>query len=160
MSVLADRLPEAVELVEREARLLDERRFDEWLALFADEAWYWMPAAWDQQSPEDALSLVYEDKRLLALRVRRLASPVIHVEQPPSRTHHHLSAIRSSIVDDGLIEVRSLQWIVVWRDSVQRLFSAECLHRLISIPGGLAIRSKTVRLLDCDSAHRGLAVPL
>ena len=77
MSVLADRLPEAVELVEREARLLDERRFDEWLALFADEAWYWMPASWDQQSPEDALSLVYEDKRLLALRVRRLASPEI-----------------------------------------------------------------------------------
>lgn len=153
-------LQDAADLVEREAQLLDERRFDEWLSLFTEDGWYWVPASWDQQSPDESLSLVYEDKRLLALRVRRLASPMIHVEQPPSRTNHHLSGVSGRLLDDGTIEVRSVQLIVMFRDSEQRLFSARCLHRLAPRADGIAIVSKTVRLLDCDAAHRGLAVPL
>ena len=153
-------LDAAVRLVEREALLLDERRFDDWLKLFAEDGWYWMPSSWEQGSPHDALSLVYEDKRLLSLRVRRLGSPAVHVEQPPSRTNHHLSAINAHPGADGFIDVTSLQLIVMWRESEQRIFSARCLHRLAASERGLAIVSKTVRLLDCDSAHRGLAVPL
>lgn len=153
-------LNQAVRLVEHEARLLDERRFDEWLSLFADDAWYWMPASWEQRSPDDALSLLFEDRRLLSLRVRRLASPVIHVEQPPSRTHHHLSALAAeSSAEDG-IEVSSLQLIVMVRESEQRLFSARCVHRLSGHQEALRIVSKTVRLIDCDAGHRGFAVPL
>ena len=153
-------LNRAIGLVEHEARLLDERRFDEWLSLFADDAWYWMPAAWEQHSPDDALSLLFEDRRLLSLRVRRLASPVIHVEQPPSRTHHHLSALTAEPTAEGGVEVSSLQLIVMVREAEQRLFSARCVHRLSVHREELRIISKTVRLIDCDAGHRGFAVPL
>ena len=155
-----DGLGEAVRLVEHEARLLDERRFDEWLSLFTEDGWYWMPASWGQRSPDDSLSLLYEDKRLLALRVRRLASPVIHVELPPSRTHHHLSALGAEPNAEGGIDVGSLQLIMMVRDNEQRLFSARCTHRLVLQDHELRIASKTVRLLDCDAGHRGFAVPL
>ena len=160
MSHSSAMLNHAIRLVEHEARLLDERRFDEWLSLFADDAWYWMPASWEQSSPDDALSLLFEDRRLLSLRVRRLASPVIHVEQPPSRTHHHLSALTAEPTEEGRIEVGSLQLIVMARESEQRLFSARCVHCLSVRQEELRITSKTVRLLDCDAGHRGFAVPL
>ncbi len=160
MSQDPETLSRAMELVVREARLLDERRFDEWLSLFADDAWYWMPASWEQRSPDDALSLLYEDRRLLSLRVRRLSSPVIHIEQPPSRTHHHLSALTAETTAEGGIEVSSLQLIVMVREAEQRLFSARCLHRLDVNQEQLRMVSKTVRLLDCDGGHRGFAVPL
>jgi 3-phenylpropionate/cinnamic acid dioxygenase small subunit len=160
MSQGRETLNQAIRLVEREARLLDERRFDEWLSLFADDAWYWMPASWEQRSPDDALSLLYEDRRLLSLRVRRLSSPVIHVEQPPSRTHHHLSALAAESTADGGIEVSSLQLIVMVREADQRLFSARCVHRVRVNQEVIEIVSKTVRLLDCDAGHRGFAVPV
>jgi len=48
-----------------EARLLDDGRFDEWLALFTEDAWYWIPTEPEQQSPFDTVSLVYDDRRLL-----------------------------------------------------------------------------------------------
>ena len=48
-----------------EARLLDERRLQEWLALYAEDAEYWVPYAWNQQSPKDHVSLFYETKSLL-----------------------------------------------------------------------------------------------
>jgi len=156
----SDAVRDAIELVEREARLLDERRFEEWLTLFAEEGWYWMPASWGQTSPDDALSLVYEDRRLLALRVRRLASPVVHVEQPASRTHHHLSGLRSQILSDGAVEVQSMQLIVMVRAAEKQLFSAQCIHRVVSGRQGFQIAAKTIRLIDCDFPHRGLAVPL
>jgi benzoate/toluate 1,2-dioxygenase beta subunit len=155
-----DTVRAAIELVELEARLLDERRFEEWLALYADDGWYWLPASLGARSPDDALSLVYEDKRLLALRVRRLASPVIHVEQPPSRTHHHLSGIRAQALNGDGFEVQSLQLIVMVRAVEQQLFSAQCIHQLVLGQQGLRITAKTIRLIDCDFPHRGLAVPL
>jgi 3-phenylpropionate/cinnamic acid dioxygenase small subunit len=49
----------AIALVYREARLIDEKRFDEWYALFAEEALYWMPLARDQAPGEAHTSLLY-----------------------------------------------------------------------------------------------------
>lgn len=64
-------------------RLLDEARYDEWLALFTAQGWYWVPSEPGQQSPRDAISLRYDDRRLLETRVRRLMSTPPHVRQPP-----------------------------------------------------------------------------
>jgi 3-phenylpropionate/cinnamic acid dioxygenase small subunit len=58
-----------------EARLLDEGKFDDWLKLFTPEAWYWVPSEPDQADPIETVSLIYDDRRLLETRVRRLASP-------------------------------------------------------------------------------------
>ena len=69
-----------------EARLLDEARFDDWLALFTPEGWYWVPSEPDQNNPHDTVSLIYDDRRLLETRVRRLASPGHSLPGPRPRT--------------------------------------------------------------------------
>jgi hypothetical protein len=78
-----------------EARLLDECRFDEWLALFTPDASYWVPSEPDQKSPLDTVSLIYDDRRLLETRVRRLASPRIYSQEPRSRTSRVVTNGRS-----------------------------------------------------------------
>ena len=69
-----------------EARLLDDGRFEEWLGLFTADAWYWVPSQPHQANPRDMVSLIYDDRRLLETRVRRLASPRIYSQEPRSRT--------------------------------------------------------------------------
>src|SRR4051812_581140 len=69
-----------------EARLLDEAKFDQWLALFTADAWYWVPSEPGQANPQDTVSLMYDDRRLLETRVRRLASPRMYSQEPRSRT--------------------------------------------------------------------------
>src|SRR5262245_64398492 len=69
------------EFLIHEARLLDDGRFDEWLALFTADARYWVPSEPNQKSPLDTVSLMYDDRRLLETRVRTLASPSISSQE-------------------------------------------------------------------------------
>src|SRR5258708_35827731 len=77
----------------QEARLLDERRFREWMELFAEDGTYWVPAAPDQASPFDQASLFYDERELLQTRVESLDHPSILVQTPPSPTSHHVSDV-------------------------------------------------------------------
>lgn len=142
-----------------EARMLDERRYGEWPALFVPEGWYWIPAAPDQESPHTAVSIVYEERRVLELRVRRLLNPVTPVESPPARAHRHMNSLVASVQSDGSIDVSSLMVIFVLREGHQHILSARVRHDLVRTGDGLRIRSKTVRLLNCDSPLFAFAAP-
>jgi benzoate/toluate 1,2-dioxygenase beta subunit len=139
----------------REARLLDERRFGDWLELFADDGVYWIPTQPAQASPHDALSIIYEPKSLLAVRVERLMRGEMHVQSPPSRTVHHVSGVE---VDGD--EARSSLIVAEWRAGEARWLAARVLHRLRRGPQGLQIVLKRVDLTDGEAPHRALAVPL
>src|SRR5262249_61433497 len=73
------------EFLIHEAALLDARHFRDWMALFADDGTYWVPAVSDQVSPFDQASLFYDDRELMKTRVDRLQYPLLHVQKPPSR---------------------------------------------------------------------------
>ena len=86
--------PPDVDMFERflldEARLLDGRRFRDWMALFTEDGTYWVPSVPDQQSPFTCASLFYDDRQLMETRVARLEHANIHIQNPPSRTMHHI----------------------------------------------------------------------
>ena len=149
------RVNEVQALVLREARLLDEQRYGEWLELFAHDAIYWIPTRPDQQSAHETLSIIYEPKSLLAVRVERLSRGEMHVQSPPSRTVHHVSAIE---VDGD--EARSALIVAEWRAGESRFFAGRVLHRLRQGPRGLQIALKRVDLIDGEAPHRAIAVPL
>jgi len=143
----------------KEARLLDEARFDDWLALFTPDAQYWVPSEPGQQSPHDTVSLMYDDRRLLETRVRRLASPRIYSQEPRSRT--------SRIVANVTLDETSADHAVIWskfimiefRRNEQRVFGGTCLHRLVLHEGAMRIRLKRIELVNCDAPLDGLVVP-
>jgi 3-phenylpropionate/cinnamic acid dioxygenase small subunit len=84
-----------------EARLLDDRRFDEWWQLFTDDIHYWMPVRYNRQRREldqetaqpDELAHFDEDKLSLYQRVYRLGTGMAWAEDPPSRTRHLITNV-------------------------------------------------------------------
>src|ERR1700729_4248849 len=90
---------DVIGFVYREARLLDEQRFDEWLALFAEDGRYWMPLEYGQTDRRLTTSLMDEDIFLLRLRVERLKGSRTYSQKPRSRCHHVLQQPQIDLCD-------------------------------------------------------------
>ena len=108
-----DLIREVEQFLYREARLLDDRRFHEWLDLFTDDVRYWMTGrsnrypktskaiaildsdryVEDGQGRADELCLLDETKETLRGRVARLDTGMAWAEDPPSRTRHIITNI-------------------------------------------------------------------
>jgi benzoate/toluate 1,2-dioxygenase beta subunit len=142
-----------------EARLLDEAKFDDWLALFTPDGWYWVPSAPDQNNPHDTVSLIYDDRRLLETRVRRLASPRIYSQEPRSRTSRMIGHVSIEESSSTACTVRSKFLMIEYRRETQRLFAGTVFHRLVQVDGGILIASKRVNLVNCDAPLDGIVVP-
>jgi len=139
--------------VVREARLLDEKRFDEWYELFADDGFYWVPAVHGQKDPQLENSLAYEDKFLLKLRIERLKSPQAFSQQPESRSHHVLQQPEVEEKDLSMNEYKlrtSFLYTETRADESQR-YAATAWHTLVWKDGALKIRLKRVDILNCDA---------
>jgi benzoate/toluate 1,2-dioxygenase beta subunit len=145
-----------------EASLLDERRFRDWMALFADDGTYWVPAVPDQKSPFDEASLFYDDRELMKTRIERLEHPRIHVQTPPSRTAHVIGNVVVEEADaaSGEYVVGSTFIMVEYRDDAQRLFAGRQHHRLRHHGDTFRIVQKRIDLINCDGAFEAMAVPI
>jgi benzoate/toluate 1,2-dioxygenase beta subunit len=150
---------DAEDFLIREARLLDEARFDEWLALFTPEAHYWVPSQPNQESALETVSLMYDDRRLLETRVRRLASPRIYSQEPRSRTSRIVTNVTIEGTDTSATDVRSKFLIVEYRREEQRIFAGTYRHTLVVTGGDIRIALKRVDLVNCDAPMDGLVVP-
>jgi len=143
-----------------EARLLDEGKFDDWLALFTPDVRYWVPSEPGQESPLDTVSLIYDDRRLLETRVRRLSSPRIYSQEPRSRTSRIVTNVTiEEDPDPASTLVRSKFMLVEFRRNEQRIFGGTSFHRLTEADGEIRIAWKRVDLVNCDAPMDGIVVP-
>jgi len=142
-----------------EARLLDEGKFDDWLALFTPDAWYWVPSEPDQPDPHQTVSLIYDDRRLLETRVRRLASPRMFSQEPRSRTSRIVGNVTIEANDRNSATVRSKFVMIEYRREQQRIFAGTALHRLVQANGRVMIGWKRVDLVNCDAPLDGITIP-
>ena len=145
-----------------EPRLLDERRFREWMELFTEDGTYWVPSVPGQASPFDQASLFYDDRDLMRTRVERLEHPRIHVQTPPSRTAHLVGNVLVEQADEakGEYVIGSTVIVVEYRDDAQRIFAGRQHHRLRRDGASFRIVQKRVDLINCDSAFEAMAVPI
>src|SRR5262249_20300955 len=148
------------EFLIQEARLLDERRFREWMELFAEDGTYWAPAGPGQARPFDQGSLLYDDPELLKTPVDRLAHLRTHSPTPPSRQAHLGGSVLIEPVEqaEGEYVVGSTAIMGEYRDEPQRLFAGRQRHRLRRDGAGLRIVEKRVDLINCDCAFEAIAV--
>jgi 3-phenylpropionate/cinnamic acid dioxygenase small subunit len=142
-----------------EARLLDEARFNDWLALFTFDAWYWVPSQPDQPDPHETVSLIYDDRRLLETRVRRLTGPRMYSQEPRSRTSRMIANVTIEGAERGACTVRSKFMMIEFRRDSQRIFGGTAFHRLVQSEEGLRIAWKRVDLLNCDAPMDGITIP-
>ena len=143
-----------IDFVFHEARLLDEARYDEWNALFTDDAIYWVPLTPDQPEGLEHTSHLYEDKLLRDLRVQRLKSPRAFSQQPMSRSHHLLQMPSIERFDPGAnryVTRAQFHYTEAQNDEVN-LFVGTVLHHLRVQDGVLRLTLKRVNLLNSDAA--------
>lgn len=144
---------ELIDFVYQEAELLDERRFEQWLALFADDGRYWIPAQAAQTDARLQVSLLLEDKLLLSARIERLTGERTFSQQPPSRSQHVLQRPSVTATDHRRREYRlRTRYVYIETQGVaQHLFACTASHVLIATAAGLRIGEKRVDILNADA---------
>lgn len=117
---------EIEEFLSMEAELLDERRYNEWIELIADDIHYHMPirrnVRFDQlhlenSSADSEISWFDEGKRTLAGRVRQLNTGVHWCEEPVSRLRHIVSNVQILEVKGDEVKVRCR--FIVYKNRVE-----------------------------------------
>ena len=140
--------------VYEEARLIDEKRFEQWYELFTDDAYYWMPLTRNQPDGANHTSLFYEDKLLLKVRIERLRSPRSFSQHQPSFCQHVLQApaLESTGPDGNSWTMRTpFMYMESQLDTQLVLAGVSRLH-LVRLDGRLRISLKKVELVNCDAA--------
>jgi 3-phenylpropionate/cinnamic acid dioxygenase small subunit len=112
-----DLLREVEQFLYGEARLLDERRYHEWLELFTEDVRYWMPTRSNRRADDigrelagpNELAYFNDDLAMLKARVDRFDSGMAWAEDPPSRTQHLITNVQAEETDTpGEYDVTSL----------------------------------------------------
>ncbi|MFM9969173.1 MAG: aromatic-ring-hydroxylating dioxygenase subunit beta [Burkholderiales bacterium] len=148
---------QAEDLLFHEARLLDDRRLEEWLTLYTDDALYWVPI--DESTPVAAnASLIYDNAMRRQERVDHYLHNVFPSQSPCSRTIHAISNVIVE-ADGANAKVRSTQVIYEMRTGdftqvglgeVQSL-PAIVEHQLRQVDGVLKIAQKKILLIHRDT---------
>lgn len=138
----------------REAQLLDERRWAEWLALYAEDAVFWVPAVTMRgepvSDPELSVNLIYIAARAgLEDRIFRIETRDSLASTPLPRTCHMIGNVRAATADGGAIAATAAFQVAAWSDKR----GAEIRHGryeylLRRDDGGLCIARKKVLLLE------------
>jgi 3-phenylpropionate/cinnamic acid dioxygenase small subunit len=142
----------------REAWLLDERRFREWLDLFTDDVLYFMPRRKNVPRRESHreltelgdLAILEEDKRYLEMRVARLDTGMAWAEDPPSRTRHLIGNLEAEVLADGEVKARTA--FLVYRSHLEtdaQLLSGYREDLLRRVGDGWKVAKRTI-VLDAN----------
>ena len=142
------------DFVQAEARLLNQARYQDWLALFAQDGRYWVPLGGIDQNESDIHNaLADEDRLLLTLRVERLLAGRAHSQQPASRSAHVLQLPQVDVCNDHHAEVYTPFTYVESRGEQQIWLAGQWCHRLCREQGAWRIALKRVNLLNAGAAH-------
>lgn len=152
-STVADTQREVEQFLYREAKMLDEFRYEEWLDLFTDDAKYWMPITESREVGQERSpvagewALFEEDKRFLVKRHERLSGGLAHAEQPRSRTRRMISNVIVTEFDDGAVGVESNLLVFQSRRGASEQFFVGCRQdRLIRVDDGFRITERAIHL--------------
>ena len=142
----------------REAWLLDERKFQEWLGLFTEDVLYFMPRRKNvprreshrEVTPLGDLALIEDDKRYLEMRVARLETGMAWAEDPPSRTRHLVGNLVAEPLDSGDVQAKTA--FLVYRSHLetdQQLLAGSREDVLRRVDGAWKVAKRTI-VLDAN----------
>lgn len=135
-----------------EAALADAHRYADWLALWAEDAFYWIPCNEDAEEadPELHVAIVNEDYTRIEDRVRRLQTGFAHAQSPRSRLSRTIGNIRAASREGGLIEARATFHLSEYRRNRMTTYAGHTLHWLRPQEDSFRIVRKEVHLINND----------
>ena len=146
-------------LLEREARLLDQLRYDDWLSMYAPECIYWVPSTPKGGDPRREIAVMFDDRRRLEDRVYRLRTGFAWSQAPASRTVRLITNVEAfTTVGDDARMLRSNFLISEFWGNETRLLAGWAGHRVVRDGEDWKIQAKQVNLIDCDQSIRNPSI--
>ncbi|HEY1981612.1 MAG TPA: aromatic-ring-hydroxylating dioxygenase subunit beta [Xanthobacteraceae bacterium] len=148
-------------LLEREARLLDQLCYEEWLAMYARECVYWVPSTPAAGDPRREISIMFDDRRRLEDRVYRLRTGFAWSQAPASRTVRLITNVEvfATARDDAPMLRSNFLISEFWGDET-RVLTGWAGYRLLRDGTSWKIQAKQVNLIDCDQCIRNPSIIL
>jgi 3-phenylpropionate/cinnamic acid dioxygenase small subunit len=148
-------------LLEREARLLDQLRYEDWLSMYAAECIYWVPSTPKAGDPRREVSVMFDDRRRLEDRVFRLRTGFAWSQAPASRTVRLITNVEAFTTPRADMRMLRSNFLIseFWGDET-RLLSGWAGHRVMRDDNGWKIVVKQVNLIECDQSIRNPSIIL
>lgn len=141
-----------VEFIYREARLADEARYAEWLALWTDDGVYWVPATTDPSAdPDKHISHIYDNRGRIETRIKMLQTGYRYSQEPASLMRRLVSNIEAASADNGELVVESnfaLAELAIQAKRELHWWVGRTTHRLRRVDGELKMCRKKVVLVN------------
>ena len=130
-----------------EARLQDTHAYDAWESLWTDDATYWVPAN-NADDPETQMSIIYDNRSRIRVRVEQLNTGRHHTQTPRSELARVVSNVELVAATDDEFDVRAN--VLIFEDNLrgETLWAARNEYRLRKVDGGFKLVRKTVRLVN------------
>ena len=139
-----------------QAEILDDRRWDDWLALFTPDGRYWMPVTQDQKEWDGVPNIFNEDIHIMEMRARRVVHPRAHSQKPPMRLSHVVSNVVVEKDDPrtGEVVTRAKFYAAEFRRDNVRHFAGSYRHTLKRDGnGGFKIKLQRVDLVNAEGPY-------
>ncbi len=148
----SDLMHEVEQFLFLEARLADEHRYEEWEALWTDDGVYWVPANGDDIDPEMQMSIIYDNRSRIGLRVRQLLSGKRYTQEPRSSLRRIVGNVElvSRSGDELNVAANAITFESSQRGEVT--WASRNEYRLRRSGGGFKIARKKVSLVNNDRA--------
>lgn len=139
-------------MIRRETRFLNNGDLENWISLFTEDGYYWMPLEEEHADPEKHDSLIYDNRALMEMRKHNLASPLAPSMELDIRSVRILSDIEIQPVEeaDGEVEVSAFVIAVIYQQH-KNSYAGRVSYRLVNTDEGPKIRVKRVDLIDADA---------
>ncbi|HEY1944775.1 MAG TPA: aromatic-ring-hydroxylating dioxygenase subunit beta [Roseiarcus sp.] len=139
---------EVTQFLYREARLQDTHDYDAWEALWTDDGIYWVPANGTDTDPERQMSLIYDNRSRIALRIRQLKTGRRHSQTPPSQLARIVSNVE--LLNDASTDIAIACNMQIFETNLRgdTLWGARCEFRLRREAGALRLAYKKVVLVN------------
>jgi 3-phenylpropionate/cinnamic acid dioxygenase small subunit len=156
--------PAAVELqrevegfLYREGYLQDRHEYDAWEALWTDDGVYWIPANGDDIDPEREMSIVYDNRSRIALRIRQLHTGRRLAQEPKSNLVRLISNVE--VVSAAADEIQVRANAIIFESTARRdtVWGTRYEYVLRRIDGALWMARKKVMLVNNAKALPTLA---
>ena len=132
----------------REARLQDSHDYDGWEALWEDDATYWVPANGDDTDPETEMSIIYDNRSRIQVRIAQLKTGRRHTQTPRSSLARLIANIEVTEVATDEVSVRANA--IVYEDNLrgETIWASRNDYRLRHVDGGFRLVRKKVALVN------------
>jgi 3-phenylpropionate/cinnamic acid dioxygenase small subunit len=137
----------------RQSELLDTKRWQAWIDLFADDGVYWMPPEPSYTTWDGTPAIFAEDKNLMEVRMGRVLHPDAWSQRPVWETNHVVSNVIIDKAGNGEVQVRSRFHMMELRRDDVRHFAGSYAHTLLKTGDGYRIKLQRVDMTNAQAAY-------